>query len=60
MDTVTGEELEPVVVDADTGKSLDDTEAFVFAAGPAASAAIRARYAELRRRPVTGPKEGEE
>ncbi|MEU6706109.1 helix-turn-helix domain-containing protein [Streptomyces wuyuanensis] len=50
IDAGTGEEAEPVVVDARTGRSLDDSEAFVFAAGPAASEAMRARYTELERK----------
>ncbi|RKN03918.1 winged helix-turn-helix transcriptional regulator [Streptomyces radicis] len=44
VDARTGNEVEPVVVDAATGRGLDDSEAFVFAAGPAASPAMRARY----------------
>ncbi|MBC6460579.1 winged helix-turn-helix transcriptional regulator [Actinomadura sp. HBU206391] len=40
----TGEEVEPVVVDASTGRRLDDAADYVFAAGPAASDAMRARY----------------
>ncbi|MGW8062000.1 winged helix-turn-helix transcriptional regulator [Streptomyces ziwulingensis] len=50
VDAASGEEVEPVVVDARTGRSLDDSEAFFFAAGPAASTAMRSRYAELRSR----------
>ncbi|MBP8532572.1 helix-turn-helix domain-containing protein [Streptomyces sp. MK37H] len=49
VDARTGEEAEPVVVDARTGRSLDDSEMYVFTAGPAASEAMRARYAELER-----------
>jgi DNA-binding HxlR family transcriptional regulator len=49
VDAETGEEAEPVVVDARTGKRLDDSEAYVFTAGPAASEGMRARYAELKR-----------
>lgn len=45
VDAATGAEVEPVVVDAATGRRLDDSDAFVFTAGPAASAAMRARYA---------------
>ncbi|MFQ6332020.1 winged helix-turn-helix transcriptional regulator [Nocardia sp. CWNU-33] len=41
----TGEEVEPVVVDARTGRRLDDSDAYVFAAGPAASADMLNRYA---------------
>jgi DNA-binding HxlR family transcriptional regulator len=44
VDAATGEEVEPVVVDARTGRRLDDSEAYVFAAGPAAGPAMRARY----------------
>jgi DNA-binding HxlR family transcriptional regulator len=40
----TGEEVEPVVVDANTGRRLDDSDVFVYTAGPAASDAMRARY----------------
>jgi DNA-binding HxlR family transcriptional regulator len=46
VDAVTGEEVEPVVVDAATGRRLDDGDAYVFTSGPAASPAMRARYAE--------------
>ncbi|KMS86066.1 MULTISPECIES: winged helix-turn-helix transcriptional regulator [Streptomyces] len=49
VDARTGEEVEPVVVDRHTGRNLDDSDAFVFAAGPAAGEAMRARYAELER-----------
>jgi DNA-binding HxlR family transcriptional regulator len=42
----TGEQVEPVVVDATTGERLDDSDAFVFTAGPAASDAMRARYSD--------------
>ncbi|MFF2076130.1 winged helix-turn-helix transcriptional regulator [Kitasatospora sp. NPDC058162] len=45
VDALSGEEVEPVVVDAKTGHRLDDCGAYVFAAGPAASQAMRARYA---------------
>ncbi|MFE7116585.1 hypothetical protein ACFU99_14350, partial [Streptomyces sp. NPDC057654] len=47
----TGEEAEPVVVDRADGRRVD-TEEFVFAAGPASSAAMRARYP---RRPRPAP-----
>jgi DNA-binding HxlR family transcriptional regulator len=43
VDARTGEEAEPVVVDRASGRRLD-TEDYVFAAGPAASPAMRARY----------------
>ncbi|MEU1202358.1 helix-turn-helix domain-containing protein [Streptomyces sp. NPDC005813] len=49
VDAETGEEVEPVVIDAHTGRRLDDSEAFVFTAGRAASPAMRARYTELGR-----------
>ncbi|MEU6108921.1 helix-turn-helix domain-containing protein [Streptomyces albidoflavus] len=49
VDSATGEEAEPVVVDARTGKRLDDSEAYVFTAGPAASEGMRGRYEELGR-----------
>ncbi|WP_327292951.1 winged helix-turn-helix transcriptional regulator [Streptomyces sp. NBC_01198] len=49
VDAETGEEAEPVVVDAHTGRSLADSDAYVFAAGPAGSTGMRARYAELER-----------
>jgi DNA-binding HxlR family transcriptional regulator len=45
VDAATGEEIEPVVVDRSTGRPLDGPE-FVFTAGPAASPAMRARYAK--------------
>jgi DNA-binding HxlR family transcriptional regulator len=44
VDAASGEEVEPVVVDAGTGRRLDDSEAYVFTAGPAAGPAMRARY----------------
>ncbi|MEU5239061.1 winged helix-turn-helix transcriptional regulator [Streptomyces lydicus] len=44
VDAGNGEEVEPVVVDAKTGSRLDDSHAYVFTAGPAASNAMRARY----------------
>ncbi|MGI5348319.1 winged helix-turn-helix transcriptional regulator [Streptomyces sp. CA-250714] len=43
VDTRTGEEVEPVVVDRATGRRVD-TEAYAFAPGPAASGAMRARF----------------
>ncbi|WP_018545054.1 winged helix-turn-helix transcriptional regulator [Streptomyces sp. LaPpAH-108] len=49
IDAETGQESEPIVVDARTGKPLDDSDAYVFSAGPAASNAMRARYTELER-----------
>ncbi len=44
VDASSGEEVEPVVVDARTGRRLDDCEAYIYTAGPAASHAMRARY----------------
>jgi DNA-binding HxlR family transcriptional regulator len=44
VDAETGEEVEPVMVDATTGRRLDDSDAFVYAAGPAAGPVMRARY----------------
>ncbi|MEU8378325.1 winged helix-turn-helix transcriptional regulator [Streptosporangium sp. NPDC048865] len=45
VDAATGQEAEPAVVDAATGRRLDSGEEFVFAAGPVASEIMRARYA---------------
>ncbi|WP_440072593.1 winged helix-turn-helix transcriptional regulator [Streptosporangium sp. OZ121] len=45
VDAATGQEVEPAVVDAATGRRLDSSEEFVFAAGPVASEIMRARYA---------------
>ncbi|WP_405147844.1 helix-turn-helix transcriptional regulator [Sphaerisporangium sp. NBC_01403] len=44
VDAATGQEVEPVVIDAKTGRRLDDSRAYVFTAGPAAGPAMRARY----------------
>ncbi|MFI5633609.1 winged helix-turn-helix transcriptional regulator [Streptomyces sp. NPDC051664] len=55
VDAHSGEQVEPVVVDARTGRRLDDSDAYVFTAGPAAGDAMRNRYAE---RPAV-PTEGE-
>ena len=44
VDAATGVEVEPVVVDRRTGRHVD-TRDFVFTAGPAASKAMRTRYA---------------
>lgn len=52
VDAESGEEVQPVVVDAGTGRRLDDSRAYVFAAGPAASDAMRSRYARPRPLPV--------
>jgi DNA-binding HxlR family transcriptional regulator len=43
IDKSTGREVDPIVVDRSTGDALDG-ERFVFAAGPAASKAMRKRY----------------
>jgi DNA-binding HxlR family transcriptional regulator len=51
VDAVTGEEVDPVVVDSSTGRRLDDSDAHVFTAGPAASDAMRDRYRHRRRGP---------
>ncbi|MFJ4821656.1 winged helix-turn-helix transcriptional regulator [Streptomyces bacillaris] len=44
VDAASGDEVEPVVVDAASGRRLDDSDAYVFTAGPAAGPAMRARY----------------
>ncbi|WP_329384598.1 winged helix-turn-helix transcriptional regulator [Streptomyces sp. NBC_01716] len=46
VDAATGTEVEPVVVDAATGQRLDDSEKYVFTAGPAATGGMLARYAK--------------
>lgn len=43
VDAETGREVEPVIVDAATGRRLDGPE-FVFTAGPAAGPVMRERY----------------
>ncbi|WP_177324271.1 winged helix-turn-helix transcriptional regulator [Streptomyces mirabilis] len=48
IDAATGEEIAPVVGDASTGRRLDDSDAYVFTAGPAASDEMRARYSHRR------------
>ncbi|WP_199441106.1 winged helix-turn-helix transcriptional regulator [Umezawaea beigongshangensis] len=45
VDAGTRREVEPVLVDAATGRRVDG-DGFVFAAGPAASSAFRERYPE--------------
>jgi len=45
VDAETGQEVEPIVVDRKSGRPLDGPE-FKFASGPAASEAMRARYAD--------------
>ncbi|MET7312181.1 winged helix-turn-helix transcriptional regulator [Streptomyces sp. NPDC005134] len=52
IDAHSGEEVEPVVVDAKTGRRLDDSGAYVFTSGPAASDAMRNRYATRPPTPV--------
>ena len=54
VDAHTGEEVEPVLVDAGTGRRLDDSRAYVFTAGPAASDAMRNRYATIPGAPTEG------
>jgi DNA-binding HxlR family transcriptional regulator len=49
VDAETGQEVEPVLVDASTGRPLTPDE-FKFAPGPAADAAMRARLAFADRR----------
>lgn len=44
VDSETGQEMEPVLVDAQRGERLDDSSRFVFTAGPAASESFRRRY----------------
>lgn len=46
VDARTGAEVDPVVVDRTTGRRVD-TDEFVFTSGPAASEAMRTRYADL-------------
>jgi DNA-binding HxlR family transcriptional regulator len=43
VDAQTGDEVDPIVVDRDSGRHLDG-ENFVFAAGPSASKSFRNRY----------------
>ncbi|MFF3861482.1 winged helix-turn-helix transcriptional regulator [Streptomyces sp. NPDC002209] len=52
VDAESGAEVQPVVVDARTGRKLDDSRSYVFAAGPAASDAMRSRYAQRRPAPA--------
>lgn len=47
VDARTGAEVEPVLVDAATGRRVDGTD-HVFTAGPAASEPFRRRYPALR------------
>ena len=53
VDAATGEEAEPIVVDARTGRRVDGPD-FVFTAGPAASEPFRRRYADAQ--PVRTPR----
>uniref|UniRef100_UPI0019544AFA hypothetical protein n=2 Tax=Bacteria TaxID=2 RepID=UPI0019544AFA len=48
VDAVTGAVAEPVMVDATTGRRLDEA-GYVFAAGPAADDAVRRRMTFARR-----------
>lgn len=48
VDSETGKEVEPVVVDQATGRRIDGPD-FVFTSGPAASPAMRKRYEGVRR-----------
>ncbi|WP_127505681.1 winged helix-turn-helix transcriptional regulator [Actinoplanes solisilvae] len=50
VEAATGDEVDPVVVDRNTGRALDDPDAYVFAAGPAASRVMRARYRSTKSR----------
>lgn len=54
VDAHSGKQVEPVVVDATTGRRLDDSDAYVFTAGPAAGDAMRNRYAERPAVPTGG------
>lgn len=54
VDAHSGEEVEPVVVDAKTGRRLDDSGTYAFTAGPAASDAMRNRYATRPAAPAEG------
>jgi DNA-binding HxlR family transcriptional regulator len=49
VDAETGQEVEPVVVDARTGRRIDGPD-FVFGCGPAASEAMKKRYDKDRMR----------
>jgi DNA-binding HxlR family transcriptional regulator len=51
VDTETGEEVEPVLVDATSGRRVDDTR-HAFTAGPAAGPEMSARYANRASRRV--------
>ncbi|ANZ43262.1 transcriptional regulator [Lentzea guizhouensis] len=53
VDAETGQEVEPVLVDRTSGRRVDG-EDFVFAAGPAASAPFRDRYAGAGQRARRG------
>lgn len=48
VDRATGEMAEPVVIDARSGKPIDEA-AFAYAAGPAAGEAVRERVALMER-----------
>ena len=49
VDAATGLPADPVMVDARTGRRLDEPD-FIFDEGPAADAVVRRRYAFARRR----------
>ncbi|CEJ11659.1 putative HTH-type transcriptional regulator YtcD [bacterium YEK0313] len=49
VDAATGRPADPVMVDARTGRRLDEPD-FIFDEGPAADAVVRRRYAFARRR----------
>ncbi|MFF4876804.1 MULTISPECIES: winged helix-turn-helix transcriptional regulator [unclassified Micromonospora] len=51
VDRHTGVEADPIIVDRSSGRALDDSD-FVFAAGPAASEAMRKRYEHIPTRTV--------
>lgn len=53
VDAVTGVAADPVMVDAKTGRPLDEPD-FIFDEGPAADAVVRRRYAFARRNRADG------
>lgn len=61
VDAHSGQEVEPVVVDARTGRRLDDSDDYVFAAGPrpampCAAVTPRGRAARWKRRKAWTPR----
>lgn len=52
VDTIAGEEAQPIMVDRVSGRPLSDP-AFRLSAGPQAPAAVRRRYDAANRDPVT-------